>query len=198
MGTERAKVLPEAKVIADRIRAEYARRQTRWADTATDDELEQRNLTETAADSAGIGGAWFLPLLSVAVPCWIARHANTDPDERIRRANELGHLIAHGPGIEAIADGGTRGRPRKPGNVAKTFNAIAEGVAIGAFGVEGISFAGCHWQVVGTQLRSTHTDWCDVHDLENLGLHAAHHRRGADGRTAAGCRRVSPDCRRCR
>ena len=78
--------------------------------------------------------------LSAAVPLWIEKLKPLTPEERIARASGLADIIAaHGDII--LYRGG------KAGESAKAFNALAEGVAIGAFQPGGVTAFGQHWCV---------------------------------------------------
>jgi|SRR5579872_1737707 len=80
-----------------------------------------------------------LPIaLSAAVPLWIEKLKPLTTDQRIARADELSGIIAeHGDII--LYRGG------KKGESAKAFNALAEGLAIGAFQPGGATAFGQHW-----------------------------------------------------
>ena len=78
--------------------------------------------------------------LSAAVPLWIEKLRALEPEQRLARAGGLSDIIAaHGDII--LYRGGKRGES------AKAFNALAEGLAIGAFQPGGVTFAGEHWCV---------------------------------------------------
>ena len=78
--------------------------------------------------------------LSAAVPLWIEKLRPLDPGQRIARASGLADIIAeHGDII--LYRGG------KKGDSAKAFNALAEGLAIGAFQPGGVTAFGQHWCV---------------------------------------------------
>lgn len=142
-----------AERIAARFRRQRAERAAYWA-SVTDAELLDMRLEESAREADGLGGPWFLPLLIDAVPLWIQRHAATPPDARVARAHALGELIAYSQASAAIADPDARGTERK-GSIGELFNAVAEGLAIGAYCPGGALFAGHLWQVVDGKLRTT-------------------------------------------
>jgi hypothetical protein len=78
--------------------------------------------------------------LQVAVPLWIDRIRDVPWETRIERARELAQYIAsHGDNILY--------RGHKKGQSAEAFNALAEGLAIGAYLPGGVSAFGCHWCV---------------------------------------------------
>lgn len=137
-----------------------AEREAFWAGK-TDDDVEAMGLEQSERESGALGGQWFLPLLLDAVPRWATKHFSTDPDARVRRAHELGDLIiAYSQGAAAIADPDARGTASE-GDVAETFNAVAEGLAIGAYCPGGTpGFSGLKWEVVGNELRATHGRFC--------------------------------------
>lgn len=84
--------------------------------------------------------------LGVAVPMWIDRMRGWQSEARQETALELGDLIACSQGAAALSDPEARGTARK-GELARVFNALAQGVAILAFCPGGITFAGHHWAV---------------------------------------------------
>lgn len=140
-------------------RASYERRRAErnayWA-SKTDAELQDITLGRSEAVQ------WdplLLTLLDDAVPLWVVRHFRTEPAARIARAHELGDLIASSQGAAAIADPEARGT-EQPGALSAIFNAIAEGLAIGAYCPEGATFIGTNWQVVGASLRITWRSQC--------------------------------------
>jgi hypothetical protein len=140
-------------------RANYERRRAErnayWA-SKTDAELQDITLGRSEAVQ------WdplLLTLLDDAVPLWVVRHFRTEPDARIARAHELGDLLAYSQAAAAIADPDARGT-EKPGELAAAFNAVAEGIAIGAYCPEGATFIGTNWQVVAASLRITWRSQC--------------------------------------
>ena len=79
-----------------------------------------------------------LPIaLQAVVPLWIGRVRAMTPRQRQARAAELGQVIA-GRGDSILFRG-------KRGQSAAVFNALAEGLAIGAFQPGGVTAFGCHW-----------------------------------------------------
>lgn len=137
-----------------------AAREAFWA-TQTEADIQAIALRKSA--SVGFDTT-LVALLMVAVPGWVERHAKTDPDARVKRAHELGELIAYDQGSAALADPDARGT-EKQGALADVFNAIAEGLAIGAFCPGGATFVGVNWAVVGSELRITHLDFCHRHTI---------------------------------
>lgn len=137
--------------VAERFRRQREAREAYWSSVGADELLEMR-LAESERESSELGGPWFLPLLFEAVPGWIERHAATPPAQREARAHALGELVAYSQGAAAICDPDARGTETES-DVAEVFNAIAEGLAIGAFSPGGALFAGRLWEVDGTRLR---------------------------------------------
>jgi hypothetical protein len=125
------------------------------------------SLESSESECAGLGGEWFLGLFLTAVPMWAHRHYRTDPKDRERRAHELGYeVIAHSQGAAAMADPDARASEK--GEIAKVFNAIAEGMAIGAYCPGGTSpFMGIVWEVVGSELRVTTRAFCARYPLDD-------------------------------
>lgn len=146
-----------------------AEREAFWAGKTNADVLGM-SLELSESECAGLGGDWFLGLFLTAVPMWAHRHYRTDPKERERRAHALGDVIAESQAAAAIADRDARGTERK-GDVAKVFNALAEGMAIGAYCPGGTSpFMGHVWEVVGTELRVTNSAFCTRYPLDEEGF----------------------------
>jgi hypothetical protein len=143
-----------------------AERAAFWADK-TDADVLAMSLERSERECAGLGGDWFLGLFLTAVPMWAHRHYRTDPSERERRAHELGDdVIACSQGAAAIADPEARGGEK--GEIAKVFNAIAEGIALGAYCPGGTSpFMGLVWEVVGSELRVTNRAFCARFPLDD-------------------------------
>lgn len=82
-----------------------------------------------------------LPIaLSAAVPLWIEELRRLEPEQRIARASGLADIIASQGDIILYRGG-------KKGESAKAFNALAEGLAIGAFQPGGVTAFGQHWCV---------------------------------------------------
>lgn len=146
-----------------------AERNAYWA-SKTDAELEDRRLAESGALR------WdplFTALMLDAIPLWVHRHYRTDPDERVRRAHDLGEILAFSQGAAEIAeqaanhDSVPARKTRAGGEISRCFNALAEGLAIGAYGPEGVVFLGIRWAVAGSQLRVTNRGFCAVFPLED-------------------------------
>jgi hypothetical protein len=137
-----------------------AEREAFWAGK-TDADIEAMALEQNERESGDIGGEWFLPMLLDAVPRWATRHYTTDPKVREARAHELGEdIIGCSQGAAAIADPDARGTGSE-GDIAEVFNAIAEGLAIGAYCPGGTQpFAGVKWEIVGDRLRVTNGRFC--------------------------------------
>lgn len=143
-----------------------AEREAYWAGKTTADILDM-SLERSESESDGLGGDWFLGLFLTAVPMWAHRHYRTEPKEREQRAHELGELISASQAAAAIADPDARGTECK-GDVAKVFNALAEGMAIGAYCPGGTApFMGVIWEVVGTELRMTNRAFCARYPLDD-------------------------------
>ena len=87
-------------------------------------------------DSAQDG---LLPIaLSAAVPLWIEKLRPLAPEQRIARTSGLADIIASQGDIILYRGG-------KKGETANAFNALAEGLAIGAFQSGGVTAFGQHW-----------------------------------------------------
>jgi hypothetical protein len=142
-----------------------AAREAFWSGK-TDADIEAIALERSASEWQGLGGQWFLPLLLDAVPRWATRHYPTDPKERERRAHELGDVISTSQAAAAIADRDARGTERE-GAIAQVFNAIAEGLAIGAYCPGGVMAAGMRWEVSATELRVTHGLFCARYPVDD-------------------------------
>lgn len=141
-----------------------AEREAYWA-SKTSDDVEAMALEQSERESGGVGGEWFLPLLLDAVPRWATRHYATEPEARERRAHELGfEILAVSQGAAALADPAAVGTSE--GDIAKAFNAIAEGLAIGAYCPGGtMPVAGVKWEIVGDELRVTNGRFCARHPV---------------------------------
>jgi hypothetical protein len=150
-----------------RERRRRAEREAYWAVKTAADILDM-SLERSESECAGLGGEWFLGLFLTAVPMWAHRHYRTDPKQRERRAHELGQdVISASQGAAAIADPDARGTECK-GDVAEVFNAIAEGMAIGAYCPGGTPpFMGFVWEVVGSELRVTNRAFCTRYPLDD-------------------------------
>lgn len=78
--------------------------------------------------------------LALAVPLWVERLRHTPLQELVKRAPEIGQVIAEkGDVIQYKAQ-------TKKGESAAAFNKLAEGIAILSFAPGGITFLGDHWQ----------------------------------------------------
>lgn len=142
-----------------------AEREALWAGK-TDADILDMSLERSEKEGAGLGGDWFLGLLLTAVPMWAHRHYRTDPTARERRAHELGDAIAFSQASAAISDPDARCSAK--GEISKVFNAIAEGIAIGAYSPGGTSpFMGLVWEVVGSELRVTNRAFCARYRLDD-------------------------------
>lgn len=140
-----------------------AEREAYWARKTAADILEM-SLERSEQDCAGLGGDWF-GLILIAIPMWVHRHYRTDPKARELRAHELGEVIAESQAAAAIADPDARGTEHR-GDIAKVFNALAEGIAIGAYCPGGTApFMGRVWEVVGSELRVTSRAYCTRYPL---------------------------------
>ncbi len=136
-----------------------AEREAFWAGKTAAD-IEALALEQSERESGGIGGQWFLPMLLDAVPRWATRHYSTDPKARAERAYQLAEIIAYSQASAAICDPNAHGTECE-GDITEAFNAIAEGLAIGAYCPGGTQpFAGMKWQVVGEELRVAHGLFC--------------------------------------
>lgn len=148
-----------AEFIRKRDERRRAEREAFWAGK-TDADIQAMKLAESAA------GKWdttFLALMMVAVPGWVERHFRTEPDVRVKRAHELGEVIAYSQGAAAICD--PDARCSEEGEIAKVFNAMAEGLAIGAYCPDGATFIGINWIVSGAELRVTNGAFCTRYPL---------------------------------
>lgn len=95
--------------------------------------------------------------LSFAVPLWIAQLRPLTATERARRGAQLARILSlgekhddvrgqHGAGPALFAVG-EQARGASTGGPAAVFNALAEGLALGAFQPGGVTYLGQHWQV---------------------------------------------------
>lgn len=143
-----------------------AEREAFWA-SKTDADVLGMSLERSRIEGAGLGGEWFHGLLLIAVPLWAHRHYRTDPKDRERRAHDLGQPLAELQAAAAIADPSARGYENH-GDVAQVFNAIAEGLAIGAYCPGGTPpFLGYVWEVIGGELRVTNEAFCTRYPLDD-------------------------------
>lgn len=155
--------------IAARVHVRFERqradREAYWR-AVSDDDVFAMVLEQSGHHGAGLGGPWFRPLLLDAVPRWAQRHADTAPDARVARAHELGEVIAYSQGAAALADPDAVGT-EQPGALAEVFNAIAEGLAIGAFCPGGATLCGINWECVGRTLRESTLERCTIYPLDD-------------------------------
>lgn len=113
----------------------------------------------------------FSGLLLLAIPLWCRRHFRTDPDARVGRAHELAEVLAFSQGAAEIGEQATNHDScpshtvRAHGEISRSFNTIAEGLAIGAYCPGGATFAGCLWVVDGATLRLTRRSHCETFPL---------------------------------
>lgn len=131
----------------ERWRLGYERRRAaREAESAalTDEQILARRIEESRGDTDPITRIF----LSTTVPLFIEEMRRWSPSQRQRVAHQLGDLIAHEQGIAALCDTEARGTARK-GELGKSFNAVARGLAILAYCPGGVVFAGHHWQAEG-------------------------------------------------
>lgn len=83
--------------------------------------------------------ALLLITLDVAVPLRILEMQDWTPDRRIESAKGIGQLITEKGDV--LQFGGRKGE------AAQVFNALAQGLAVGAYQPGGIRFGGRHWVV---------------------------------------------------
>jgi len=76
--------------------------------------------------------------LMASVPLFIEQLRDTTPDERVILGRDQAHIIAHS-GDNILY------RSKKRGETATAFNALARGLAIGAYQPGGVTFAGIHF-----------------------------------------------------
>jgi len=127
--------------LAKRGALERAAREAKWAAT-TDEQLLRMRLDESreACDPM------LALFLAAAVPMWIDQMKGWDRKRIERTAHELTDTVTSSQGIAAMVDPDARGTERK-GDLAKAFNAVAQGLACLAFCPGGIVFGGHHWEV---------------------------------------------------
>lgn len=164
----------DPELIAARIHARFVRmraeREAKWATTTEEEMLLMR-----IAESGAVGwDNWFIGLLITAVPMWAHRHFKTAPDERVSRAHALGEVIAYSQGAAAIVDKDSPPVTKGEASTANAFNAIAEGIAIGAYCPDGATFGGLHWTVEGARLRVTNQAFCASYPLDDEGFWREH------------------------
>lgn len=126
--------------IAERFARMRAERQAKWAATSDEDILRMRiEASEQDVDAVTKG------FLGLTVPMWIELMRPWRPERRVQKGHELVEIIAYEQAIAAICEPEARGTARK-GEVARGFNAIAQGLAVLAYCPGGIVFAGHHWE----------------------------------------------------
>lgn len=76
--------------------------------------------------------------LAFFVPMWMDEIRNLTDDQRVARAKRCGAMVAERGDV--LQFGSSR-----PGKATEVFNALAEGLACGAYQPGGITFAGRHW-----------------------------------------------------
>lgn len=93
--------------------------------------------------------------LSVAVPLWIEVVRLMDQEQRTEVAEECHAVVNYGnndpdplrgrgnSGPERMTNGMP---PKKPGDIARVFNATALGLAVLAFAPGGVNHLGIHWE----------------------------------------------------
>lgn len=97
-----------------------------------------RTMTATPMTSASFEGhALLLLTLEMAVPLTIAEVADWTFEQRQAAAREASAMVAHHG--DHLLYGGR--------HTAETFNALARGLAVGAYQPGGVTFAGAHWCV---------------------------------------------------
>jgi hypothetical protein len=84
--------------------------------------------------------AQLLAMLQVAVPLWIERLRLLSTEQLQARALVLGAELASSGDMFIRAD--------KPGEKAKAFNVLAEGLACMAFSRLGVEFEGIRWEAL--------------------------------------------------
>lgn len=126
--------------IAERFANMRAEREAKWAATS-DEELLRMRVAESEHDVDPVTKAF----LGVTVPMWIDLMRRWHPERRQHKAHDLVEVIAYEQGVAALCDPEARGTARK-GEIAKAFNAVAQGLACLAFCPGGIVFAGHHWE----------------------------------------------------
>jgi len=111
----------------------------------TDEELFRSRILESARNVDPVLKA----CLELAVPLWVERHQTTSPEAREKRAQELVEITAFSPGIAKMTEPRLRpGKQRKGQTMAEAFNAVAEGLGLLAYCPGGVTWGGCHWEVV--------------------------------------------------
>jgi hypothetical protein len=108
------------------------------------------------ADSRAACDPMLALFLQAAVPMWIDRMRDWDPRSIEQTAHDLADPISCSQGIAAMVDPDARGTERK-GELSKSFNAVAQGLACLAFCPGGIVFGGHHWEVPREAPAPTHS-----------------------------------------
>ena len=126
--------------IAERFARQRAEREAKWAATS-DEEILRMRIEGSKRDLDAVTTAF----LGLTVPMWIELMRPWQAERRARKAQELVEIIAYEQAIAAICEVEARGTARK-GEIARGFNAIAQGLACLAFCPGGIVFAGHHWE----------------------------------------------------
>jgi hypothetical protein len=137
------------------LRRARRRAQREAAPRPTDTELLRMRLV----DSRAACDPMLALFLGAAVPMWIDRMHGWDPRRIEQTAHDLADPIACSQGIAAMVDPDARGTERK-GELSKSFNAVAQGLACLAFCPGGIVFGGHHWEVAAitpTEAHPTHS-----------------------------------------
>jgi hypothetical protein len=76
--------------------------------------------------------------LQVVVPMWIDQVADWTDGQRLERAQVCARAIGSQGDVIQF-------KSPKKGGTAEAFNRMAEGLALGAYGLGGIGFGGVHW-----------------------------------------------------
>ena len=77
--------------------------------------------------------------LQLAVPLWIDRLSRLPWSDVMARARECGDVVAQKGDVLQF-------RSKKKGETARSFNALAEGLACLSFAQGGVRFNGAHWE----------------------------------------------------
>ena len=90
------------------------------------------------ADVTGdLAGGSLQMCLALAVPLWLERARGCSPAELAAMAEESSRVLA--------GSGGVLQRGGQVADAARVLSHLARGIAITAFGPDGITFAGMHW-----------------------------------------------------
>lgn len=141
---EQARSAERSAHITARFAKMRVEREAKWAATSDEELLRMR-----VEASVGDTDATTKMCLGLAVPIWIDRMRYWRPDYRVQVAHDLVEIIAFDQGVAAMVDRDAMlsSKRRRPGELGKAFNAVAQGLACLAFCPGGIVFAGCHWEV---------------------------------------------------